>query len=409
MFSKKLICLKEEVLQEIAPQFAAIDKRAEENTLKVLQAMQEEKISAAHFSVSNGYAYDDIGRDKLDKVFARVFGAEKALVRQQFVSGTHALAAVLFGILRPGDELLSVTGEPYDTLQKVIGAQGKSAGSLAEFGVHYAEVPLKDGEVDYAGIARAITAKTKIAMVQRSRGYNSRRSLLTEDIEKIVAVVKKANPACIVFVDNCYGEFVQTCEPTQVGADICAGSLIKNPGGGIAPTGGYAVGRADLIDLVSYRLTAPGIGGEVGASLSSNRLFFEGLFLSPHTVAQALKSAIFAAGLFDKLSYNVSPTVNEQRGDIIQIVELKTPEKVTAFARGLQRYSPVDSFASPTAWDMPGYDDRVIMAAGTFVQGASIEISADAPMREPYNVYLQGGLVFEHSILAIMGAAEEII
>ena len=370
--------------------------------------MREVKVSDAHFNTTSGYAYDDIGRGKLEELYAKIFGAERALVRTQFVSGTHALATVLFGILRPGDELLSLTGTPYDTMQTVIGYAHPSPGSLKEFGISYDELPMLQGKVDLAGIAAKIKNNTKMVLIQRSRGYSMRSPLTIEEIRTICATVKEIKPDCICFVDNCYGEFVDTEEPTQAGADIAAGSLIKNPGGGIAPTGGYIVGRDDLVQLASYRLTAPGMGAELGASLSNNRLLFQGLFLAPHVVSQAIKGAIFAAGMFSKLGYKTLPLPTDARGDIIQAIELGTAEKLIAFCGGIQKYSPVDSFATPEPWDMPGYADKIIMAAGTFVQGASIEFSADGPLRPPYNVYLQGGLTFEHAMIGIMGAAQAV-
>ena len=408
-FSKKITDLKREVLKESEPLFAHIENVAEANTLKVLDAMRECRVSDAHFNTTTGYAYDDIGRGKLEELYAKIFGAERALVRTQFVSGTHALATVLFGILRPGDELVSLTGKPYDTMQTVIGYDNPSPGSLKEFGVLYNELPMVAGKVDMAHIKDVITDKTKMVEIQRSRGYSMRSPLSIEDIRAITTEVHRIKPDCICFVDNCYGEFVDYEEPTQAGADIMAGSLIKNPGGGIAPTGGYIVGRDDLVELASYRLTAPGMGDELGASLSNNRLLFQGLFLAPHVVSQAIKGAIFAAGMFAKLGYKTLPLPTDVRGDIIQAIELGSADKLIAFCGGIQKYSPVDSFAAPEPWDMPGYADKIIMAAGTFVQGASIEFSADGPLRAPYNVYLQGGLTFEHAIIGIMGAAQAVL
>lgn len=409
-FSKELLSLKKEVLEEISPQFRRVEEISEANTLKILDAMREVRLSEAHFNTTAGYAYDDIGRQKVDELFARVFGAERALVRTQFVSGTHALATVLFGLLRPNDELLSLTGAPYDTMQTVIGYANKSPGSLREFGVKYRELPLtEEGCIDFDNVASAIKPETKLCLIQRSRGYSFRPTLTIEDIERACNLVHGKNPRVVCFVDNCYGEFTDTREPVQAGADIMAGSLIKNPGGGIAPTGGYIAGREKLVELASYRLTAPGMGDELGASLTNNRQFFQGLFLAPHVTAQAVKGALFAAGLFARLGYRVSPGVKEVRGDIIQAIELGAPEKLIAFCGGIQKYSPVDSFAAPEPWDMPGYADQVIMAAGTFVQGASIELSADGPMREPYNVFLQGGLTFEHAVLGVLGAAEAVL
>lgn len=403
---EKFLKLKKEVLVEVGENFSRAEEISESNTAKVLAAMRELRISDAHFKTSTGYAYGDIGREKLDELFARVFRAESALVRTQFVSGTHALATVLFGILRPNDELISVTGEPYDTMQTVIGWKSPARGSLKEFGVGYREIPLRGGKVDLAAVKNSVTAKTKIALIQRSRGYSMREPLTIADIEKICATVKSVNPNCITFIDNCYGEFVETAEPVEVGADIVAGSLIKNIGGGLAPTGGYIVGKSELVELASYRLTAPGMGNELGASLGTPRLLYQGIFMAPHVTAQAVKAAIFAAGIFTKLGYETRPLPNDSRSDIIQAIQLKSAEKLVKFCRAVQSYSPVDSFAVPEAWEMPGYEDKVIMAAGTFVQGASIELSADAPLREPYTVFLQGGLTFEHAAIAILGAAE---
>jgi len=407
-FSEELLTLKERVLDELAPSFRRIEQMSEENTLKVLTAMRECKVSDIHFNTSSGYAYDDIGRSKLEELYAKVFAAESALVRTQFVSGTHALATVLFGILRPGDKIVSLTGTPYDTMQTVIGHTASSSGSLKEYGILYDELPLNEGRVDVERIADVLDERTKMVLIQRSRGYSRRPTLLIEDIREICHQVHRLKPDCICFVDNCYGEFVESLEPTQAGADIMAGSLIKNPGGGLAPTGGYIVGREDLVELASYRLTAPGMGAELGASLVNNRLFFQGLFLAPHVVSQALKGALFAAGIFENLGYTTYPRISDERGDIIQAIELGTAEKLVAFCSGVQKYSPVDSFVKPEPWDMPGYTDQIIMAAGTFVQGASIEFSADGPLRSPYNVYLQGGLTFEQVMFGILGAAEEI-
>ena len=410
MFSKELQDIKDEVIAEAAEIYKKIDEISEYNTLKVLNAMRECRVSEAHFNTSSGYAYSDIGREKLEELYSKTFSAERALVRTHFVSGTHTLATVLFGILRPDNELLSLTGSPYDTMQTVIGYKNQSKGSLKEFGVLYNELPLLDnGKVDIKNIKNIITTKTKMVLIQRSRGYSMRNPLTIADIEEICSEVKRIKSDCICFVDNCYGEFVDKTEPVEVGADIMAGSLIKNPGGGIAPAGGYIVGKSELVELASYRLTAPGMGDELGASLSNNRLLFQGFFLAPHVTAQAIKGAVFAAGVFNKLGFVTSPGPNSIRGDIIQAIQLGKPEKLIAFCQGLQKYSPVDSFAMPEPWDMPGYTDQVIMAAGTFIQGASIELSADAPMREPYNVYLQGSLTFEHAVAGIMGAAQAVL
>ena len=406
----ELKALREDVVARAREAFVRMDEVAEYNTRKVLDAMRACRVSDAHFGVSAGYAYSDLGREKLDELYARVFGAERALVRMQFVSGTHALATVLFGILRPGDQLVSITGAPYDTMQTVIGWAHESVGSLKEFGVDYDELPMQGGRVDLDGIDRVVTARTKLALVQRSRGYSEREPLSIEDIRAVSARIKAANPNCIVFVDNCYGEFVDTVEPTEIAdVDIMAGSLIKNPGGGLAPTGGYIAGRSDLVEAASYRLTAPGMGDELGASLISNRLLFQGLFLASHVVAQALKGAVFAAGIFEGLGCRTFPRFTDARSDIIQAIVLGDAERMKAFACAIQAMSPVDSFAAPEPWDMPGYADQIIMAAGTFVQGASIELSADGPMREPYCIYLQGGLTFEHAALGVMAAAEAIL
>ena len=406
MTDEKILNLKLEVLDEVAEIFQRVDEVAEFNTLKVLDAMREVKVSDAHFKTSTGYAYGDIGREKLEELYAKIFKAESALVRTQFVSGTHALATVLFGILRPGDEMISLTGAPYDTMQTVIGHAVESKGSLKEFGVGYREIDLTNEKNYFDAIKNAVTAKTKLALIQKSRGYSTRKTLTVDDIEKICAAVKFANKNCVTFIDNCYGEFVERREPIEAGADIVAGSLIKNIGGGLAPTGGYIVGKKILVELAAYRLTAPGMGGELGASLGTPRLLYQGLFVAPHVTAQALKGAIFAAGIFSRLGYKVFPATKDLRGDIIQAIELNRAENLIAFCRAIQKFSPVDSFAVPEAWEMPGYEDEVIMTAGTFVQGASIELSADGPLREPYAVYLQGGLTFEHAKLAVLEAAK---
>ncbi len=400
--------LRTELLENIRPQLDRVNAISEFNTRKVLDAMREARVSLAHFAPTTGYAYGDIGREKLDELYAKIFRAERALVRTQFVSGTHALSTVLFGVLRPGDELISLTGAPYDTLQTVIGYERPSKGSLKEFGVGYKELPLIDGRVDLDGIKKILSSKTKVVMLQRSRGYSMREPLSIDDIEKICSTVKKINADVVTFVDNCYGEFVEPREPIEVGADVAAGSLIKNIGGGLAPTGGYIVGRADVVEQASYRLTAPGMGDELGATLCDGRLLYQGLFMAPHVTAQALKSAIFAAALFERLGYRTSPSSSAPRGDIIQAIELGSAERLIEFCRAIQANSPVDSYAAPEPWDMPGYEDQVIMAAGTFVQGASIELSADGPLREPYAVYLQGGLTFEHSITALMRTVESL-
>ncbi len=407
-FPEKILQIRAAVLQNGREQFSAIDEIAEKNTLRVLECFRQHKVSDLHFRTTSGYAYNDAGREKLDEVWADICGAEKALVRTQFVSGTHALATVLFGLLRPGDQLLSITGAPYDTMQSVIGCNNCSGGSLREFGITYDELPMKNDDIDWEGLKTAVTLQTTMVLIQRSRGYSMRKPLTIEDIAAACGIIKSINPDCICFVDNCYGEFVDTIEPTAAGADIIAGSLIKNPGGGIAPTGGYIAGRADLVELAAYRLTAPGIGSEVGASLADNRLLYQGLFMAPHITAQALKGAVFAAAFFSQLGYKTSPEPAAKRGDIIQAIELGSAEKMVAFCRGLQKYSPVDAHVRPEPGAMPGYCDPVIMAAGTFIQGASIELSADGPLRPPFTVYLQGGLTFAHAVIGIMGAAQAI-
>ncbi|MDR3563513.1 MAG: methionine gamma-lyase family protein [Negativicutes bacterium] len=405
-----LMKLEQSLLPRLAPVFSRIDGVSRSNTARVLDIFRRHQVSDYHFRGSTGYGYGDAGRDKLDAIWAEICGTEKALVRTHFVSGTHALATVLFGLLRPGDELLSVTGAPYDTMQTVIGHPKPTPGSLTEFGITYKELPMgKEGGVDYQGLAAALSSKTRVALIQRSRGYSLRKPLSIADISEVCCKIKELQPECICFVDNCYGEFVETLAPTAVGADIMAGSLIKNPGGGIAPCGGYVAGRTDLVEAAACRLTAPGIGSELGASLIDNRLLFQGLFLAPHVVAQALKGAVFAAGLFAELGYHTLPSYDEPRSDIIQAVELGSPEKMIAFCRGLQRHSPVDSHVTPEPSGMPGYADAVIMAAGAFIQGSSIELSADGPLRPPFIVYLQGGLTFEHAAIGITGALRDML
>ncbi|MDL2318389.1 methionine gamma-lyase family protein [Eubacteriales bacterium OttesenSCG-928-A19] len=376
----------------------------------VLSAFQEERIAVAHFAPSTGYGYDDMGRDTLERVYARVLGCERALVRPQIVSGTHALAVALFGLLRPGDRLLSAVGRPYDTLEQVIGMDGPSDGSLADFGVGYDQAELTEDELpDMDAIVRGIKKSTRVVLVQRSRGYAWRPSLTIDQIGEICAAVHSAKPDAMVLVDNCYGEFTELREPSAVQADVLVGSLIKNPGGGLAPTGGYIAGRADLMERVATRLTSPGIGAEVGSYAASYQPFYQGLFLAPHVVAQALMGATLAAAAFGQAGFAVSPTPEGVRSDVIQAICLKSPERVIAFCQAIQAASPVDSFAMPEPWDMPGYQHQVIMAAGTFISGASIELSADAPIRPPYNVYLQGGLTYEHCRIAVMRALSAVL
>lgn len=405
---RKVLDLGQTVEEELKERFRAIDERAEYNQLKVLKAMQESKVSDIHFAATTGYGYHDLGRDTLEEVFAGVFRAQSALVRPQIISGTHALHVALSGNLRPGDELLSPNGKPYDTLEEVIGIR-ESSGSLKEYGVSYRQVDLlPDGSFDFEGIRRAIHEKTKLMTIQRSRGYAARPALSVARIGELIAFAKSVKPDLICMVDNCYGEFVETVEPVEAGADMVVGSLIKNPGGGLAPIGGYIVGRKDCIDRASYRLSAPGLGKEAGASLGLNQSFFQGLFLAPSVVAGALKGAVFAAALYEKLGFRVSPDGREERHDIVQSVTFGTAEGVIAFCRGIQAAAPVDSFVTPEPWDMPGYDSPVIMAAGSFVQGSSIELSADAPIKPPYAVYFQGGLTWHHAKLGILMSLQKL-
>jgi cystathionine beta-lyase family protein involved in aluminum resistance len=367
-------------------------------------------VSDYHFNSSTGYGYNDRGREVLDLVYADVFGAEAALVRPHFVSGTHTISAALFGVLRPGDELLYITGKPYDTLHKVIGEPNDGKGSLQDWGVHYAEIALsEDGLPDWQGIQSRITSRTKVIGIQRSRGYNWRASFSIAQIAEMVRFVKEINPDLIVFVDNCYGEFTELLEPTQAGVDLMAGSLIKNPGGGIADCGGYIVGKYKYVELAAFRLTAPGIGGEVGAMLGATRRMFQGLFLAPHVVGQALKGSIFAAAMFEELGFSTQPRWEEPRSDLIQAIRFTSAEHLIAFVQGVQKASAVDAHVVPEPWDMPGYEHPVIMAAGTFIQGGSLELSADAPIREPYTAYMQGGLTYSHAKLGVIKAIEHMI
>ncbi len=389
--------------------FEAIDRRAEYNQLKVIKAMQDNRVSDIHFAATTGYGYNDLGRDTLESVYASVFRAESALVRPQLISGTHALHVALSGNLRPGDELLSPNGKPYDTLEEVIGIR-ESPGSLKEYGVTYRQVDLlPDGTFDLDGIAKAINEKTKLMTIQRSKGYAARPTFSVEQIGEVIRLAKKIKPDLICMVDNCYGEFVETTEPVEAGADMAVGSLIKNPGGGLAPIGGYIVGRKDCVDRASFRLSAPGLGKEVGASLGLNQSLYQGLFLSPTVVAGALKGAVFAANIYEKLGFSVVPDSREERHDIIQAITFGTPEGVIAFCQGIQAAAPVDSFVTPEPWDMPGYDSPVIMAAGAFVQGSSIELSADAPIKPPYAVYFQGGLTWYHAKLGILMSLQKLL
>lgn len=407
--SDKVYRFGKEILDSLAPRFAEIDRVAEYNQLKVIKAMQDNKVSEACLLGTTGYGYNDLGRETLEAVYASVFHAEDALVRPQITCGTHALALALISNLRPEDELLSPVGKPYDTLEEVIGIR-HSKGSLAEYGITYRQVDLlADGGFDYEAIEKAINKRTKLVTIQRSKGYQTRPTLSVARIGELISFIKKRKPDIICMVDNCYGEFVETIEPTDVGADMVVGSLIKNPGGGLAPIGGYIAGKKECVENAAYRLTSPGLGKEVGASLGILRDFYHGLFLAPTVTASALKGAIFAANIYEKLGFRVVPNSTESRHDIIQAVEFGTPEGVIAFCKGIQAAAPVDSFVTPEPWDMPGYDSKVIMAAGAFVSGSSIELSADGPIKPPYAVYFQGGLTFEHAQFGIMKTLQSIV
>lgn len=407
--SKEVYEAGRRVEELLVPIFCEFDKIAEYNQLKVLHAMQKNKVSEGCFQASSGYGYNDLGRDTLEKVYADVFHTESALVRPQITCGTHALALALAANLRPGDELLSPVGKPYDTLEEVIGIR-PSNGSLMEYGITYRQVELlEDGYFDYPAIEKAISEKTKLVTIQRSKGYQTRPSYSVEKIGELIAFVKKIKPNVICMVDNCYGEFVEPIEPSDVGADMVVGSLIKNPGGGLAPIGGYVAGRADLIENCAYRLTSPGLGKEVGASLGVMQSFYQGFFLAPTVTASALKGAVFAANLYERLGYAVVPNGKESRHDIIQAVTLGSAEGVIAFCQGVQAAAPVDSYVTPEPWAMPGYDSDVIMAAGAFVQGSSIELSADAPVKEPYAVYFQGGLTWPSAKLGILKSLQYLV
>ena len=408
---ERLVKIGEEALEMARPVFKEIDKTTRYNQQKVLSAFIKNGVSESHLGISTGYGYGDRGRDTLEQVFADCVGAEDSLIRHNFVSGTHTLTVMLFGVLRPNDTVLCVTGRPYDTLIGVLGIDSDSDGSLAQFGIGFEQVDLDSkGEPDKTEIEKRLRAKNyKAVYIQRSRGYSLRPSLTVEKIGELVSLVKSICPDTLVLVDNCYGEFVQTSEPLSVGADLIAGSLIKNPGGGIAPTGGYIAGRHDLVEQCGYRLTAPGVGREVGASLGHNRELYMGLFAAPHTTGEALKSAVFAAALFNKLGFEATPSYDAKRADIIESVLLKTPEALIAFCQGMQKGAPVDSFVVPEPWDMPGYDSQVIMAAGAFTLGSSIELSADAPLREPFAAWLQGGLNFHSAEAGIMLAAQSMV
>lgn len=402
--------LARECEARLKDRFAAIDAVSEECTGRVMDAFQEFRVSESCFAGTTGYGYDDLGRETLDKVWARVFGAEKALVRINFVNGTHAIASALFSALKPGDTLLSTMGAPYDTLRTAIGISGDAFGSLRFYGINYHQVDTLNGGPDYESLRRAADGlKPAAALIQRSRGYDSRKALTVDEIAEMIRTIKSVSPDTACIVDNCYGEFTDTVEPTMVGADLIAGSLIKNPGGGLAPTGGYIAGRADLVDNAAFRLTVPGIGGECGCTLGNNRALFQGLFMAPHTTAQALKVAALCAAMLEKLGFKTEPGAEEKRSDIIQTITLETPENLKRFCKGIQSGSPVDSYVTPEPWAMPGYEDQVIMAAGAFIQGSSIELSCDGPMREPYFAFLQGGLTYESGKLGIMNAIAEML
>lgn len=391
--------------------FDHIDRMEECGTRQVLAAFQEHQVAYRHFAPTTGYGYDDVGRDNLERIFADLFGTEAAIVRPQIVSGTHAISLCLFGMTLPGDHILSATGTPYDTLEDIIGwnPEKTPVGSLKEMGVSYSQVEMKDGKIDVEAVDHAITPKTKLVIAQRSRGYAWRPSLMPEDFADLATMLHEKHPGVKLMVDNCYGEFVCEKEPSHYGVDVCVGSLIKNPGGGLAPTGGYIVGDTESVTRIAYRLTAPGIGLEVGSYAASYQPFYQGLFMAPHTVAQAIKTACLAARVFEDLGMVTTPPSNEKRADIIQAIQMRTPERLVAFCQGIQMASPIDSMALPEPWDMPGYTDQVVMAAGTFVAGASVELSADAPMREPYTAYMQGGLTYTHGRIALAKALERMV
>ncbi len=415
MFSEELLQIAAQAEAALAPQFAEVSRIARENTARVMRAFAEHRVDAACFAGSSGYGYDDRGRDTLDKIFADVMGAEAAFVRHNIVNGTHALTIGLFGLLRPNDILLSIAGKPYDTLEEVIGISGERGnGSLSDYGVEYRQIDLVDGKtLDLPAIQAFLESeegkRVKVCFIQRSKGYLNRRTLTVAEIGEVVKCVKAVRPDAFVVVDNCYGEFCETIEPTAVGADLIIGSLIKNPGGGMAETGGYLAGTERAVELCSYRLTCPGIGLEVGATLGENKNMYRGLFYAPHTVAEALKTAHFAAYVFRALGYPVEPAPEELRSDIIQTVITGSGEALCAFCRGIQAGSPVDAYVTPEPWAMPGYQDKVIMAAGTFVQGASIELSADGPLKPPYTAFFQGGLTFESGRIGVLCAAAEVL
>ncbi len=405
----KIVRLAAEAEAELAERFKAIDDTAFFNQKKVLQAFIDNRVGTANFNPTTGYGYDDGGREALDRIYAQVFGAEAALVRHNIVNGTHCLAIALFAVLRPGDTLLAVTGKPYDTLEEVIGISGGGIGSLREFGVKYEQVDLLDGKPDIEAIKKAVHGGVKAVIIQRSKGYDWRDSVGVDGIGEIIAAVRQVKPDTVCIVDNCYGEFVEKTEPTQVDADLVVGSLIKNPGGGLAQTGGYLAGKAKYVEMAAYRQTCPGIGAECGATLGQNRFMYQGLFMAPHAVAQAVKAAALCGGIMERLGYEVNPRPADSRSDIIQAIKFGDKEKLIRFIQAIQSASPVDSYALPLPWDMPGYRHQVIMAAGTFVSGASIELSADAPIKPPYVCFMQGGLTYESAKIAVMHGASELL
>ena len=410
-FSNKIEDKASQAEANVSHEFSQIAATAALNQRKVVAAMQEARVSDTHFAGSTGYGYNDAGRETLEKVYAGVFKTESALVRHQIASGTHAIGIALFGNLRPGDELLSITGRPYDTILNTIGIRGaEGTGSLRDYDITYKEVALsRGGGIDIESARKAVNPRTRVVMIQRSRGYKWREAINLHDIGRAIDAIKNTREGLIVFVDNCYGEFVEELEPTEVGADIIAGSLIKNPGGGLAPSGGYVAGASEYVKNAAYRLTVPGLGGEIGATQGINRLMFQGLFLAPHIVAESLKSAVFLASLMEAEGYRTSPLAHARRSDIVQAIELGSPELLNAFCKGIQSGSPVDSFVAPEPAPMPGYEHEVIMAAGTFIQGASIELSADAPMIEPYIVYVQGGLIYESAKIGFLSALSNLL
>ncbi len=406
----KLQPIVKEVEQQISEVLQSIDERIDENQFRVLNSFQHFKVSDSHFIPSTGYGYDDIGRDTLEEIYADVFGGEAGLVRPQIISGTHAISIALFGVLRPGDELLYITGKPYDTLEEIVGIRGTGNGSLKEFGIGYNSVPLtKEGAIDYPAIEKAIKPNTKMIGIQRSKGYATRPSFTIDQIEEMIRFVKEIKPDAVVFVDNCYGEFVEDREPCHVGADLMAGSLIKNPGGGIAKTGGYIVGKKEWVEACSYRMTSPGIGAEAGASLYSLQEMYQGFFLAPHVVGQALKGAVFTAAMLERIGMNSNPRWDSKRTDLIQSVQFDDRDKMVAFCQAIQFASPVNSHVTAYPAYMPGYEDDVIMAAGTFIQGASIELTADGPIRPPYVAYVQGGLTYSHVKIAVCIALNRLL